>query len=173
MWNEPLGLGAKPDELAGRVRTLELVEDGYRATSRHAVRCVDAGTPGMPLYIWADGGASGIHERSLLVLEDRCFCAVGPYIVALALPELELLWSRRTDDATCFGVYPTLGSTALISHGELLISRLSLAGAIEWQVGGADIFTGPLAITSTFVAAEDFSGRRYTFDLDTGSVPSE
>lgn len=116
----------------------------------------------------SDGGSSGVHEHSMAILADTCFCAVGPYVVALALPGLDLRWSRQADESTCFGVFVLPGDAGLVSHGEQLISRLTLSGELVWQAGGADIFSGAFSIAPTSVVAEDFAGRRYSFDLTTG-----
>jgi hypothetical protein len=149
-------------------RELRLDRDGnYRASSRHGVLCTAEGL-NESLLLSTAGGATGVHEHSLLLVEDACLVAVGPHMVCLSLPHLELQWSREADDATCFGIHLAPDGRSLISHGEMTIARISLAGDSIWRVGGADIFTGDFSVHASFVRAEDFYGTVYRFDLETG-----
>ncbi|MFX5957076.1 hypothetical protein ABTF01_22020, partial [Acinetobacter baumannii] len=50
-------------------------------------------------------------------------------------------WCLCVDTMTCFGVYWDVPNEALISHGEIQISRLSLEGEEIWAATGEDIFT--------------------------------
>ena len=120
------------------------------------------------MLLCSAGGASGVHARSLCILRDRCFVAVGPYVASLSLPTLEVLWSTQVDSATCFGVHPTVDGTSLISHGELEVSRLTLAGEILWTAGGADVFSESMVVTKTEVHIQDFNRDSYVFDVETG-----
>ena len=116
----------------------------------------------------ASGGGTGVHENSALVLDSNCYMAIGPFIVCLALPNLELIWSTEVDQATCFGVHYSATHNALISHGELDIARLSMDGEIVWKSGGADIFTGDLFLKDNHIEVTDFKNRRYLLDMDSG-----
>jgi hypothetical protein len=140
----------------------------YRPSSCHGVICADEAGGHVSVLLCAAGGVTGVHERSLCVLENHCFVAVGPYIVGLTLPELEILWSTEVDSATCFGIHPTVDGGALISHGEIEVSRVDLSGKILWKASGADIFTEGLWVTRTEVHVEDFNHDRYVFDVQTG-----
>lgn len=90
-------------------------------------------------------------------------------MICLALGSCERVWSRVTDLATCFGVHFAPERRALISHGELEISRLREAGEILWRTGGADIFSGELALMPTHIEVRDFNGLLYRFDYDSGA----
>lgn len=140
----------------------------YRVTSRHALRCFKDGREVGSAILGAAGGASGVHERSMVLLGDRCFVAVGPFAVALELPSLTLVWSSEVDSATCFGLYVSSDGRALLSHGELEVARVTFAGEIVWQSSGADIFTEGFAVDHGVVRVIDFNGRSYVLDEATG-----
>lgn len=139
-----------------------------RPSSCHGVVCSDNAGFNASVLLYAGGGASGVHHRSLCILGGQCFVAIGPYVVSLSLPTLEILWSTEVDSATCFGVHPTLDGRALISHGELEVSRVAPSGEILWTAGGADVFSEGMVVTKTEVQVEDFNHDRYVFDVETG-----
>jgi hypothetical protein len=143
-------------------------QTAYHASSCHGLICSDDAGFNASVILCSGGGASGVHERSLCVLGDQCFVAVGPYVVSLSLPDLEILWSTEVDSATCFGIHATVDGRALISHGELEVSRITMSGEILWRVGGADIFSEGLSVTKTEVHVEDFNHDKYVFDIETG-----
>lgn len=145
-----------------------LGEDGYQPSSRHriTVRYGDAVLASRVLL--ASGGASGVHVHSAFVHEDSCLIAVGPFVCALELPSLRLLWRTPTDAATCFGVYDAPGYESIISHGELQIARLNYSGQLLWSGSGRDIFSEGFELHEHHAEAIDFDGTRYRFDLETG-----
>ncbi len=118
----------------------------------------------------AQGGCSSVHPHSAFVRGDTCFVAVGAFVCALALPELQLLWYTRADSATCFGVYDAPEYGSLISHGELEIARLGYAGNMLWASSGADIFTEGFELHDHHAEAIDFYGARHRVELATGEV---
>ncbi len=156
------------DNLRSYDRAYHLGPDSY-VTSRLSVRVTDDGRPVASCILTAGGGASGVHERAAMIIGPTCLVAVGPLVASLALPSLKLGWSTQTDDATCFGIYWSNAHRCLISHGELLITRLTSGGDIEWQAGGADIFTNGFTLHEDSVEAIDFADRRYRFEIETGS----
>jgi len=141
--------------------------DSY-VTSQHSVRVTGEDGEATSCVLTAGGGASGIHEHSAIILDSACFIAVGPFVASLSLPALDLMWSTQTDDATCFGIHKPPTHNCLISHGELLIARLTLTGTMVWQAGGADIFTNGCTVHESSIEAVDFYDRRYSFDIETG-----
>ena len=143
---------------------------GYGASSRHGVHCREVGGDDVArsCILLADGGAARVHEHSAVLLDQRCYVAVGPMICALALPELDLVWATKVDTATCFGVYRAPGFECLLSHGEVEIARISLDGEIAWSAGGRDIFTGSFRVEGGFAVTADFDGHQYRFDISTG-----
>lgn len=120
------------------------------------------------IVIGASGGPTGVHDHSALWLNERLYLAVCDTVVCMKLRPLELLWSLRVDGATCFGIHFHHETEALLSHGELEITRFTEAGTILWQSGGGEIFTGPVILHPSFIEAEDFNGHRYRFSYSTG-----
>jgi hypothetical protein len=149
-------------------RELILGDPRFRTSSQHGVQCRRGDEVLGSVILGANGGASAVHGRSIVVVGNLCFVAVGPYVVALSVPDLAVSWSQQVDHATCFGVLVTPDGASLISHGELEISRVDLSGRILWQSGGADIFTGELKLSDRVVHVDDFEGRSYSFDIETG-----
>ena len=140
----------------------------YAVTSRHAVSVFADNELIATCILLAGGGASSIHEHSALIHAESCVVAVGPYLVSLTIPTLELQWTTQSDTATCFGVYHSETHHCFISHGELEIARVSYDGQLVWQSGGADIFTNGITIREDSVHVVDFNDMEYTFDIDTG-----
>lgn len=140
----------------------------YAVTSRHTVTVTNDNKTIAACILLAGGGASGIHEHSAIIHHDSCFIAVGPFLASLVLPTLKLNWATQADDATCFGVHESQDHECLISHGEMLISRVTFDGTIVWQAGGADIFTNECLIVGNVVRVTDFNDREYIFDINTG-----
>ena len=89
-------------------------------------------------------------------------------MASVAVPSLDLNWATQTDDATCFGVYESRPHACLVSHGELLIARITYTGKTIWQAGGADIFTNGFNLDGDVIRVTDFNDRDYTFDIETG-----
>ena len=144
---------------------LNLAGKGERPSSVHGV-LID----GSPVAIFGtSGGATGVHEHSLLSLERIHYLAVGPFVVSFADAPFQLRWCLKVDFATCFGVHFHEPSGALISHGELEVCRFSQSGKVIWSAGGADIFTGNLEILPEQVHVTDFNGRVYCFSYESGS----
>src|SRR5262245_4347946 len=73
-------------------------------TSRHGVILRAAGRAERSCVVLASGAPTGVHEHSAVIFGGRCFVAVGDTLCALALPSLELLWDRKVDTASCFGL---------------------------------------------------------------------
>jgi hypothetical protein len=137
-------------------------------SSCHVVTRRRSGENDISVILGANGGASGVHEHSMLLCDAGCFVAVGSCLVQLTLPTLALAWCKEVDSATCFGVYASSDRQALISHGELELARVSFGGEIIWTAGGADIFSEGVEIADGRITTVDFEGRRYVFDEYTG-----
>ena len=143
-------------------------DHGYRPSSRHRVLVRQGDSVLASRVLLAGGGASGVHAHSAFVRGDTCFVAGGPFVCALELPTLRLLWHIRADSATCFGVYDAPGYASIISHGELEIARLSYSGQLLWSGSGRDIFSEGFELHEHHAEAIDFSGTHYRFDLEAG-----
>lgn len=166
--NEPTYVFGSHEDRSHYRREEVLGDAKFQLTSRHGVVSTLRGECLASAIFGAAGGASGVHQHSLALVNDRGFLAVGPFVVCIELPTLTTDWVREVDEATCLGVHICPDGHSLISHGELEISQLSVAGDILWQAGGRDIFTGSLSVNASAVLAEDFNGDLYSFDLQTG-----
>ena len=139
--------------------------DSENLTSVHGVR-----TDGKWSSVFgAGGGCSTVHQHSATEVDGRLYLAVGDHVVCLNLVTGLTEWSRRVDWATCFGVYWDPLHEALISHGELQISRLSLTGDEIWSAGGADIFSEGFRCLPNGIQVIDFNRSVYLFDYRTGT----
>ncbi|MGJ5181019.1 hypothetical protein ACQR16_29080 [Bradyrhizobium oligotrophicum] len=118
----------------------------------------------------AGGGPTTVHQHSAVEFDDRLFLAVGNQMVCLDLQIAKMEWSLEVDWASCFGVYWDDRHRALISHGELQISRLSLRGETIWATDGRDIFTGGFQCLPTAIEVIDFNHEVYLLDYLTGRV---
>lgn len=163
--NEPTYSFNSTDNFRSYSIEVQLVDDSI--SSIHGVTLNGDGV----VIVGADGGYSSVHERSALVVDSRLFLAVGNQVACLSL-ELphRVLWSLRVDAATCFGIHWEDQHGALISHGELEISRLSTDGDLIWQASGTDIFSEGLRLLPHYVEAIDFNGSVYQFDYMTGQL---
>ena len=153
------------------MRTYEREYDfarGYRPSSVHGLTCREPDGSEHSCILLAGGGASGVHEHSAVVFNGRCFVAVGDNICSLSLPTLDLRWVTKVDSATCFGVYYSPEYGCLLSHGELEIARVSLAGEVVWSAAGMDIFTEGFWIVGDYVEAIDFYHQVYRIEIGTG-----
>ncbi len=118
--------------------------------------------------IGAFGGATSVHENSMLQLNGVGYFAVGDQLVSFDLIHKKKRWNLRIDHATCFGVYYSKSHDVLISHGELLVSRFDSEGKVLWQTGGSDIFTEGFSLLSDCIHAIDFEGKEYRFNYENG-----
>ena len=166
--DEPLYTPGSADNVRSYSREYKLTDAETRPSSRHGLILRDGNTPARSCILLAGGGATGLHEHSAVTLDDTCFVAVGDTLCSLALPSLDLLWHRQVDTATCFGVYHSAKHNCLISHGELEIARLSLAGEVAWCSGGADIFSEGFELHPDYIEAVDSNGTVYRIDIATG-----
>jgi hypothetical protein len=142
--------------------------DDYRPSSQHRIAIRQGDAILASRILLAEGGCSGVHAHSAVVRDETCFVAVGPFVCALEIPTLRLLWHTRADTATCFGVYDAPEYASIISHGELEIARLSYSGQLLWSGGGRDIFSEGFELYEHYAEAVDFDGTRYRFELETG-----
>jgi len=156
---------------ADNVRSYEreyLLSGEYRPLVMYGVRTFQGGKVTSTAVLGAAGGGTGLHEHSAVGLVDRCVVAVGDQLVCLRLPDLVLLWAVPGDEATCFGVYASPLGDGLVVHGELAISKFTLAGESLWQFSGRDIFTGGIRLTERAIVAIDFDGMEYNISPEDG-----
>jgi hypothetical protein len=157
------------DNIRTYAREHDFTDNAHRPSSRHGLVLSEGGVVRQCCILLAGGGASGVHEHSVVIVGSTCFVAVGDTLCSLALPSLGLLWYRQVDTATCFGVHFSAKHDCLISHGELEIARVSLSGEIVWSSGGEDIFSEGLKLHPDYVEAVDFNRTVYRLDIATGA----
>ncbi|OQX17128.1 MAG: hypothetical protein BWK76_10575 [Desulfobulbaceae bacterium A2] len=125
---------------------------------------------GEPLAVFGDsGGGTAVHAHSAVVVDELLFLAVGCHVVCLRPVPFEFKWALQTDAATCFGVYFDQAHQALISHGELEITRFTEDGMPVWSSSGADIFTEGFTLGPQCIEVRDFEGKAYRFNYVDGS----
>ncbi|WGS53033.1 hypothetical protein LFL96_33215 [Paraburkholderia sp. D15] len=146
---------------------LEVLLTQDRCTSIYGIALNGTGI----MVVGAGGGCSLVNDHSALVLDDKLYLAVGDHVacLSLSLPH-RLVWSTQVDIATCFGIHWKHSRGALISHGELEISRLSLEGELIWQASGADVFSEGFRLLPDHIEAVDFNRTVYRLDYATGEA---
>lgn len=163
--DEPTYTFGSPDNIRRYSFELDL-SGGYRHSAAHGV-VID----GQPVAVFGTcGGATRLHSNSLLKHGGCCYLAIGAYVVCFSTDPFKHHWALAVDPVTCFGVHFCMNSSALISHGELEISRFTESGRILWSASGADIFSEGFALHSGVAEAIDFNGKVYRFDLSDGRV---
>jgi len=108
------------------------------------------------------------HAHSAFIHDDSLILAIGDHIACLGLPSLDLIWSLKADQVTCFGVHYSQKHECIVSHGELEICRISMNGEMDWRAGGKDIFTGEVNVLADQVLVTDFNEEKYSIDITTG-----
>jgi hypothetical protein len=151
-----------------RTYDVEIRLDSENITSAHGVK-IDGRWSAI---FGAGGGCSTVHHHSAVEVGGCLYLAVGDQVACMNLVTGSKEWSRRVDPATCFGVYWDRSHAALISHGELQISRLSLQGEEIWNAAGADIFSQGFKCLGNGIEVIDFNGSVYLFDYRTGTLLS-
>ncbi|MFC4309373.1 hypothetical protein ACFPN2_09800 [Steroidobacter flavus] len=126
---------------------------------------------GAPLAVFGRGGGpSSVHQHSGVYVDSSLYLAVGDCVVCVELKPFRFQWMLETDSATCFGIHFDTHHQALISHGELEISRFSNDGRLLWNASGADIFTGEFSLHPQYVQAIDWNDRVYRFRYEDGGL---
>ena len=126
-------------------------------------------------FIGETGGATAIHDASILREEDILMVCACDKVLALNLPDLTLKWKMKADDITCFGIH-RFGNGFLV-HGECQLTQLNLFGEQLWTFSGRDIFVtldnrSELKIENGRAIIEDFEGYQYTINTE-GHVVDE
>lgn len=165
LWNDPAW---SPDFVGdpGRYgRAIVLAEERRQATGIE-VR-VD-GRVSNTAVLLGEMGCPGISSGNAVLRGDSLVLTMSAIVVQLAVPSLEPRWIVDLDDACMFGLMELPGEEDLLVHGELLITRLGMDGAIRWQQSGFDIFTRGCEIRDGVVVAVDWIGAEYRWRLSDG-----
>lgn len=147
--------------------------DDYEPTSKQAIRLYREDELLKHVLLGAAGGGTGVYPNTALLDGDRLVSCCDDTVFCLSVPELNLLWKTKADQATCFCVYQY--QQDYIVHGELAISRLDNKGNIIWEESGADIFVVPkgdssLKFFNDYFIATDFEYSQYKFDYDGNTI---
>ncbi len=124
-------------------------------------------------YSVASGGPSVVQGRSAVCIGSHVIYAQGNQVACINVEAGSLLWHVKADMATCWELYLLLQPSAIIVHGELSVSKLWPDGAVAWEVGGRDIFTGPFEVREDTVLATDWDEGRYTIRIADGHVTTD
>ena len=138
-------------------------------TSKHGIKLFRDSEIIDSCIIIGSGGATGVHQNSSLLDNDKLIICCCNTIFCITLPDLELKWKTQADQATCFQLFK-LQNDYLV-HGEMQITRLDKDGEIKWQFGGADIFVSiegkeEFQLTEDYIMLTDFSKTEYKLDFD-------
>ena len=137
--------------------------------SRHGIKIFDNHNEINSCIIIGSAGATGIHKNSALIDNDKLILCCCDTLFCLTLPELNLQWQTKVDNATCFQVFKL--ENEYLVHGELEISRVDNDGKIKWQFGGADIFVtiegqDEFEFNSDHIMMTDFCKTKYKIDFN-------
>ena len=141
--------------------------DRVYPTSKHGIRISRNGDELVSAIICEIGGATTVHENSVLVTNDLILICCCDKVYSLSIPGLEINWKRRLDPATCFSIYPFKGD--FIVHGELQITRIGIEGNEKWRFGARDIFVTPdgkdsIKFTTDKIELRDWEGYEYVLN---------
>jgi len=145
--------------------------DDERISTKHGIVIKDKNNQIFSSAIMlASGGATGIHERSYIIENNRVLLlCVSNWLFSLTIPILELNWKKEIDSVSAFGIYKM--NDDYIVHGELEISRINKNGTIIWQNSGSDIFVLPNGINNFYIKdnkiyTQSWDERKYCFTYE-------
>ena len=144
-------------------------DNKYQHSCAHGIALVEGECLKASVVLIGVGGRTAAHESSLVRVGSTCFVACGDSVFALNFPSLELLWVRRVDFATCFGVYWCENFDSLITWGELNVCRLDSRGNELWSVAGTDILTESFEIKGGHIWVTDYVGDKLRISIESGS----
>ncbi len=138
-------------------------------TSKHGIRIYREDRVINSCIVIGSGGATGIHKNSALLDADQLLLCCADTIFCLMLPDLDLKWKTKADQATCFQIFKY--EDDYLIHGELQVSKLDSNGEIKWEFSGADIFVSidneeEFRIENDGILLTDFEGTKYKIDFN-------
>lgn len=146
-----------------------LKKSEYKFSSIFGIRLYNKKILIKSAVIGSYGGGTDLHDTSTVVEDDKILICCSDSIFCLSIPDLDLLWRTKADQATCFEIYKYKES--YIVHGEVQISKLDKNGKLLWQQSGMNIFTtidgkDDFFVTDEYIVATDWENRIYKFDFD-------
>ena len=164
-------IGSKSNNIEYRKRYF--TESDFILATKFGIQILENGLEYQNAIIGAEGGASGLHETSQLIDNERILICCGDTVFCLAIPDLNLIWKSKVDQFTCFEIFKIDGG--YIVHGEMEISRIDENGQIVWKNSGADIFVVPddtedFKITDKYIKVLDWNKKVYKWDFDGNEI---
>lgn len=144
--------------------------NAYEPCCAHGVIVGDIESPETSAIILGTGGATGVHKNSMAHADNTCFIAAGDSVFALEAPSLKMLWCKKVDTATCFGVFRVEKQKCLITWGEIFVCRFSMDGNKVWETSGADIFTEGFKLAADAIEVIDFNNDKYLIQIHNGKI---
>jgi hypothetical protein len=138
-------------------------------TSKHGIKIFQDDQILESCIVIGSGGATGIHKNSTIIDNDNLLVCCCDTVFCLTLPNLDLKWKTRADQATCFQIFKQ--QDEYIIHGELQVTKLDKDGNKKWEFGGADIFVSidneeEFKLESDGILLTDFAKTKYKIDFD-------
>lgn len=138
-------------------------------TSKHGIKINHVGQIIHSCIVIGCGGATGVYQNTSLFDNDQLVLCCCDTIFCLTLPNLDLKWKTRADQATCFQIFQQQDD--YIVHGEIQITKLDKDGNKKWEFAGADIFVNidgeeEFKIESDGILLTDFAKTKYKIDFD-------
>ncbi len=153
------------DYLQAYSRVYDL-EPKHQPSSIYAVACDDQSN----CLILAGGGSTGVSKQSAILQNSNTWIGIGDQLVCLSLPNLQLLWNKQIDEATCFGVYLSPDGLGILVHGEISVSKVSFSGKTLWSSAGKDILTEGFQVYDKHIEVIDFNKEKYQIDIESGNI---
>lgn len=143
--------------------------DRVYPTSKRGIRINHNGEELASAVICEIGGATTIHDKSVVVTNDSLLICYCDKVYSLSIPKLELKWKKRFDLATCFAIYSF--KEDFIIHGELQVTRIDIDGHEKWNFGARDIFVTPdgqdsFRLINDKIKLRDWEGYEYLLNED-------
>lgn len=144
-------------------------ESKFYQSTKHGVKVYIDEKLFKSAVVCATAGATGVHEKSAVIVDEDVLICCADKIFSLSLPNLKLNWMKQVDDAACFGIYKT--DDGLFVHGELAVNRIDENGNILWSVGFADITVTPegnnsFVMCENWIEVEDWQHNKYKIRFD-------
>lgn len=138
-------------------------------TSKHGIKIYQEDQIIDSCIVIGSGGATGIHQNSSILDNEKLLISCCDTIFCLTLPSLELKWKTQADQATCFQIFKQQDD--YIVHGELQVAKLDKDGKIKWEFGGTNIFVSidneeEFKIENDGILLTDFGKTKYKIDFD-------
>lgn len=150
-------------------RKVYFKENEYRSSSKHAIIVKEYGIEISSILICETEGATGIHENSFIIEDNKIWILVSNKVYCFEIPSLKIIWQKEFDQFTNFCIYQL--EENFVIHGELEIFRITKNGEIIWRFGGRDIWISvdgkdPFNIERDKIRLFDFESNEYVLDFN-------